>query len=54
MLPHRRNKLEMLSMATEHRRTLELEDLPIRPSKPFFFSKVQSYANEDRVVEPST
>jgi len=45
----RRNKLEMLSMATEHRQTLELEDLPIRPTKPFFFSKVQAYANEDRV-----
>ena len=39
----------MLSMATEHRQTLELEELPIRPSKPFFFSKVQAYANEDRV-----
>ncbi|BGP47752.1 hypothetical protein JCM10450v2_003617 [Rhodotorula kratochvilovae] len=47
----RMNKLEMLSMATEHRRTLELEDLPIRPTKPFYFSKVQSYASEDRVVE---
>ncbi|GAA5853626.1 hypothetical protein JCM9279_005081 [Rhodotorula babjevae] len=45
----RMNKLEMLSMATEHRQTLELEDLPIRPTKPFFFSKVQAYANEDRV-----
>ncbi|BGP24252.1 F-box domain-containing protein [Rhodotorula toruloides] len=50
----RMNKLEMLSLATENRRTLELEDVPIRPSKPFFFSKVQSYALEDRVEGSSS
>ncbi|GAA5939232.1 hypothetical protein JCM1841_002928 [Sporobolomyces salmonicolor] len=43
----RMNKLEMLSLATEHRETLELEDVPIRPTKPFYFSKVQSYSGED-------
>jgi hypothetical protein len=43
----RRNKLEMILLATEHRQTLELEPVPIRPTKPFFFSKVASYAGED-------
>ncbi|KAM0750648.1 hypothetical protein T439DRAFT_380527 [Meredithblackwellia eburnea MCA 4105] len=38
------NKLEMLSMATENRSNLELEDVPIAPTKPFYFSKVASYA----------
>lgn len=42
-----RNKLEMLSLATEDRRTLDLEDVPIRPTKPFFFSKVAAYAGEE-------
>ncbi|KAK4049002.1 hypothetical protein OIV83_004363 [Microbotryomycetes sp. JL201] len=42
----RMNKLEMVSMATEHRTTLELCDVPIKPTKPFFFSKVASYAGE--------
>ena len=37
----------MLSMHTEHRATLELESIPIKPTKPFFFSKVASYAGED-------
>ncbi|GJN88990.1 hypothetical protein Rhopal_001961-T1 [Rhodotorula paludigena] len=44
----RMNKLEMLSMATEHRQTLELEPIPIAPTKPFFFSKVHAYVGEDR------
>ncbi|GAA5968901.1 hypothetical protein JCM11641_000772 [Rhodosporidiobolus odoratus] len=44
----RMNKLEMLSLATEHRVTLELEDVPIRPTKPFFYSRVAVYAGEDR------
>ncbi|KAI5476418.1 F-box domain-containing protein [Pseudohyphozyma bogoriensis] len=43
----RMNKLEMLTLATEHRVTRELEDVPIRPTKPFFFSKVASYAGAD-------
>lgn len=42
----RMNKLEMVSMATEHRLTLEQTPLPIRPTKPFYFSKVASYAGE--------
>lgn len=37
----------MLSLATERRDTLELEDLPIKPTKPFLFSKVASYATDD-------
>ncbi|BGP15717.1 hypothetical protein JCM10213_006112 [Rhodosporidiobolus nylandii] len=44
----RMNKLEMLSLATENRITLELEDVPIRPTKPFYHSKVAAYAGEDR------
>lgn len=44
---NRRNKLELRALATENRRTLELEDVPIRPTKPFFFSKVASYAGEE-------
>jgi hypothetical protein len=51
-LPHRRNKLVMVSLATENRRTLEVEEVPIRPSKPFFFSKVAAYVGEERVDEP--
>ncbi|KAK4048361.1 hypothetical protein OIO90_005831 [Microbotryomycetes sp. JL221] len=47
----RMNKLEMLSMATEHRTTLELCDVPIKPTKPFFFSKVASYAGEDDMLD---
>lgn len=43
----RRNKLEMLTLATEHRQTLELTPVPIKPTKPFFFSKVASYAADD-------
>lgn len=42
----RMNKIEMLSMATEHRLTLEQIPVPIRPTKPFFFSKVASYSAE--------
>lgn len=42
-----RNKLEMLSLATENRATLDVEDVPIRPTKPFFFSKIAAYAGED-------
>ncbi|KAM0787432.1 hypothetical protein ACM66B_003513 [Microbotryomycetes sp. NB124-2] len=44
----RMNKLEMMSMATEHRTTLELCDVPIKPTKPFHFSVVRSYAGELR------
>lgn len=47
-----RNKLVMVSLATENRRTLEVEEVPIRPSKPFFFSKVAAYVGEERVDEP--
>ncbi|KAL8287544.1 hypothetical protein RQP46_003402 [Phenoliferia psychrophenolica] len=43
----RMNKLEMLSLATEDRRSLELEEVPIRPTKPFFFSKVAAYAGDE-------
>ncbi|GAA5966386.1 hypothetical protein JCM8115_002854 [Rhodotorula mucilaginosa] len=46
------NKLVMVSLATENRRTLEVEEVPIRPSKPFFFSKVAAYVGEERVDEP--
>jgi hypothetical protein len=38
----------MQTLATEHRQTLELEPVPIRPTKPFFFSKVAAYAAEER------
>ncbi|GAA5901622.1 hypothetical protein JCM6882_006026 [Rhodosporidiobolus microsporus] len=44
----RMNKLEMLSLSTENRTTLEIDDVPIRPTKPFFFSRVAAYAGEDR------
>lgn len=44
----RMNKIEMLSMATEHRTTLEQIDVPIRPTKPFFFSRVAHYAGEEQ------
>lgn len=37
----------MISMATERRLDGELEGIPIKPTKPFFFSKVASYAAED-------
>ncbi|GAA6039857.1 hypothetical protein JCM8097_006765 [Rhodosporidiobolus ruineniae] len=47
----RMNKLEMLSLATEHRQTLELEDVPIRPTKPFYFSKVAAYAGEEKAEQ---
>ena len=43
---HVRNKLDLLSLATERRSTLEVEDVPIRPTKPFYFSKVAVYAAE--------
>ncbi|BGP55111.1 hypothetical protein JCM8202_004308 [Rhodotorula sphaerocarpa] len=43
----RMNKLVMVSLATEHRQTLEVEEVPIRPSKPFYFSKVAAYAGEE-------
>lgn len=42
-----RNKLVMVTLATEHRQTLEVEEVPIRPSKPFYFSKVAAYAGEE-------
>ncbi|GAA6023572.1 hypothetical protein JCM10207_005718 [Rhodosporidiobolus poonsookiae] len=48
----RMNKLDMLSLATENRLTLEVEDVPIRPTKPFYFSKVAAYAGEER-AEPA-
>lgn len=38
----------MISLATENKQTLEVEEVPIRPTKPFFFSKVAAYAGEDR------
>lgn len=40
------NKLELLSLATENRMTEELEDVPTRPNKPFYFSKVRIYSHE--------
>lgn len=39
-----RNKLDLLNLATVHRSTLELEDVPIKPTKPFYFSKVASFS----------
>lgn len=43
----RMNKLEMVGLATEHKETGEVEDIPIRPTKPFLFSKVAAYGAED-------
>lgn len=34
------NKLEMGTLSTVRRSDGEVEDVPIRPTKPFFFSKV--------------
>ncbi|GAA5877930.1 hypothetical protein JCM8547_007082 [Rhodosporidiobolus lusitaniae] len=44
----KQNKLEMISLATENLRTLEVEPLALRPVKPFFFSRVAAYAGEDK------
>lgn len=43
----RMNKLEMVSLATEHKGTGVVEDVPIKPTKPFLFSKVAGYGVED-------
>lgn len=45
-----RNKLELKTLATENKATLELEPIPIKPTKPFFFSKVASYG-QDKEME---
>lgn len=34
-------------MATERKGTREVEEVPIRPTKPFYFSKVATYAGVD-------
>lgn len=41
-----RNKLDLISMSTQRRETLEIENLPLRPNKPYYFSKVAQYAHE--------
>ncbi|GAA5963649.1 hypothetical protein JCM3765_003530 [Sporobolomyces pararoseus] len=42
----RMNKLDLISMSTQRRETLEIENLPLRPNKPYYFSKVAQYAHE--------
>ncbi|GAA5912848.1 SCF ubiquitin ligase complex subunit HRT3 [Sporobolomyces salmoneus] len=42
----RMNKLDLISMSTTRRDTLEIENLPLRPNKPYYFSKVAQYAHE--------
>ncbi|GAA6022393.1 hypothetical protein JCM11491_001576 [Sporobolomyces phaffii] len=48
----RMNKLELLSMSTQRRDTLEVEELPLRPNKPYYFSKVAQYAHESLGKRP--
>ncbi|GAA6063685.1 hypothetical protein JCM10212_003352 [Sporobolomyces blumeae] len=43
----RMNKLDLIAMATERRETLEVEPLPLRPNKPYYFSKVALYAHDN-------
>ena len=45
VVPHR-NKLDLVSLSTHRRADQEVEDVPIRPIKPFYFSKVAAYARD--------
>lgn len=43
----RMNKLEMKNLQTVRKSDGEVEEVPIRPTKAFYFSKVASYALDD-------
>ncbi|GAA5943149.1 SCF ubiquitin ligase complex subunit HRT3 [Sporobolomyces koalae] len=42
----RMNKLDLISMSTQRKDTFEIESLPLRPNKPYYFSKVVQYSHD--------